>query len=127
MRLLLDTQVVLWAASEAERLSCKVRRAIENPTGERYLSAASVWELSIKAAAGRVELPVPLEPFVRDLEFRGVRFLPVEWGHAVVAGNLPPVHKDPFDRMLVAQALVEDLTLVTADRTLKGYQARVLW
>ncbi|MDP9266109.1 MAG: type II toxin-antitoxin system VapC family toxin [Chloroflexota bacterium] len=128
MRLLLDTHAFLWSIGAPDRLSDRARRAIEDGANDVFLSAASAWEIAIKAGLGRVSLPRDLERFVPDQMARNsIQPLPVDLGHALRVFALPDVHRDPFDRLLVAQAIAEELTLVSRDRRLKGYAAKLLW
>lgn len=122
-RLLLDTHVFLWWRTDAERLSATVREAIAS-SDIVFVSAASAWEIAIKTALGRVRLPEAVEIGVAA---SGFNRLPIGFSHAELAGTLPPHHRDPFDRMLVAQATVEQLTLVSHDRLLAAYGVDVLW
>ncbi len=128
MRLLLDTHALLWALAEPRKLSSRARRALEAPANDLLWSAAGTWELAILVALGRVSFDEPLATFLPGaLQRLGVRSLPIEDAHAIRVAHLPPIHRDPFDRMLVAQALVEDLTLVTKDPQIRRYGARTLW
>jgi PIN domain nuclease of toxin-antitoxin system len=122
VRLLLDTHVVLWWWDDDKRLSAEAREAVAVATDVR-VSAASVWERGIKRALGRLDLPAD---YVDHVERAGFRPLAVTLRHAAAAGELPRHHDDPFDRMLVAQARLEDLTLVTADRRLPDYGVPIL-
>jgi PIN domain nuclease of toxin-antitoxin system len=124
MRLLLDSHVFLWAFSDPGRLSPNAKAAIGEPRNQRWLSHASLWELTIKIAAGRLRLGGPLADLVAGSR---VALLPVELGHIEATGRLPFHHGDPFDRMLVAQAIEEGLTLVTADKALRRYPVACLW
>lgn len=121
MRILLDTQVLLWAASQPERLSPAARRLLDNPQHDLHFSAASLWEISIKNGLGRADFRVDPGVLRRRLIENGYEELPITSEHAVRVDSLPPLHKDPFDRMLIAQALCDGLTLVTADTTLARY------
>lgn len=121
-RLLLDTHVLLWWAQDSDDLSDDLKERIDTEL-EVYVSAATLWELSIKAAAGKIELPGDLADWV---ERSGLRALSIDTTHAVLAGLLPMIHRDPFDRMLIAQAVAEKLTLVTRDRFIHRYDVRVL-
>lgn len=124
MRLLLDTHVLLWALVDDERLGRDARARIEDDRALVYVSAASLWEASIKAAAGRLALRgVDLVAHVRDAGFVE---LPVTGEHGWVAGQLPIHHRDPFDRLLVAQARAERLLLATADSALGAYDVPLL-
>jgi PIN domain nuclease of toxin-antitoxin system len=121
MRLLLDTHVAIWWLSGDRRLSPATRKAIEEAP-DAYLSAVSLWEMFIKQGTGRLDLPAGFADALRD-DFVE---LPLTFGHALEGRMLPRVHRDPFDRMLVAQARVEALTIVTADQTLSEYGVPVL-
>ncbi len=121
MKALLDTHVWLWMLAAPERLG-SARRLVEDPRNELLLSAASVWELAIKASLGRLSLPQPAERFVPDRVRRtGVVPLAIEHEHALAAAALPPLHRDPFDRLLVAQARALDVPLMTADAQVLRY------
>jgi len=122
MKLLLDTHVLLWWLEGSVRLSRQARQTIAG-SEEVWVSAASAWELGIKSALGKLRTPDDLEFQVKASRFRE---LPVTLAHAVAAGKLPRHHNDPFDRMLVAQAALESLTLLTVDRQLQAYGIRVI-
>jgi PIN domain nuclease of toxin-antitoxin system len=122
LRLLLDTHVLIWWARE-EPVDEYARDAIADPSNQVIVSAASIWEAEIKAAAGRLGLGRNL---AREAEARGVQQLAITSAHAVHAARLPQYHSDPFDRMLVAQAQLEGLTLVTRDPVFDGYAVAVL-
>ena len=121
MKYLLDTHLLLWAAAEPKRLP-KAARALLGDAGNTLLfSAASVWEVAIKAGLGRPDFTVEPAVLRRGLLDNGYLELPVASEHAVVTGTLPPIHRDPFDRLLVAQAQVEGITLLTADPVVAQY------
>jgi len=120
--LLLDTHVFLWWRMDDPRLSSQARERIAH-AGIVYVSAASAWEASIKAGLGRLRLP---EPFRAGVAGSGFLELPVRFSHAERAGALPQHHRDPFDRMLVAQAMEERLTLVSHDRWLRRYGVEMI-
>lgn len=122
MRLLLDTHVLLWWLS-AQRLRPKAAAAIASPDSDVWVSAATVWEISIKAALGKLDAPYDVDA---QLTRHGFDVLPIGLAHALAVRSLPPHHTDPFDRMLVAQAQVEDLTVVTRDANIRRYAVRVL-
>lgn len=123
MRLLLDTHVVLWALGEPERLSDEVRSLIADPANEVYVSAVTVWEVEIKRAIGKLTAP---DGFAEEVVERGFDGLPIDMAHASAAGRLPLLHADPFDRMLVAQAMEERLAIVTDDRSIAAYGTDIL-
>jgi PIN domain nuclease of toxin-antitoxin system len=117
MRVLLDTHLLLWALSSPAKLSKRARQRIDS--SEVYASAASIWEISIKSALGKLEVN-PAE-VLNGVEPAGFNHLPILGAHAAKVVELPPVHKDPFDRLLVAQARVEPMILLTNDEMLGGY------
>lgn len=126
-RLLLDTHVWLWMISEPERLRAPVREALRDTTSVLYLSAASCWEIAIKYRLGKLPLPDPPSVFVPPrLLCDGVMVVPVEAQHALAVAALPDFHHDPFDRLLVAQARAERLTLVTVDDAILHYDVAVM-
>lgn len=118
MRVLLDTHVFLWSIADSPSLKPAARRLIES-AGEVYVSAASVWELAIKAGLGKID--VDAAALSRAIVDSGFIELPIRASHAAGVSRLPPLHRDPFDRLLVAQALAEPLKLLTADAVLTGY------
>ena len=122
--LLLDTHVVLWAFGAPERLHPKVRREIVDPRNAVFVSAVSIWEVEIKRALGKLRAPDGLGSLCRE---RGFDALDITFEHAVAAGSLPPHHADPFDRMLIAQAAVEHVTVVTADDAFRRYDVGVMF
>lgn len=122
MRLLLDTHVWLCLQAEPERLEPEVLTALEDETNDLILSAASAWEIAIKYALGRLSLPEPPPTYIPSrMRKHGVIGMPVEHSHALAVAELPMHHRDPFDRLLIAQALVERLTFVTVDPLLDAY------
>lgn len=122
-RLLLDTHVFLWWRTRAPQISDPVREAIAT-ADVVYVSAASAWEAAIKVALGKLTIPESFGTGVRDSDFDP---LVITFAHAEAAATLPPHHGDPFDRLLVAQAIVEGLVLVTHDRQLEPYDVAILW
>ncbi|MEV6272986.1 type II toxin-antitoxin system VapC family toxin [Kribbella sp. NPDC051936] len=121
-RLLLDTHILLWWLAGSPELSDQIKERIDTEL-EVYVSSASVWELSIKQAAGKLTLP---DDFIKWIRQGGLSELPITMQHADLAGRLPLIHRDPFDRVLVAQALAERLTLVTRDGLIQKYDVPVL-
>jgi PIN domain nuclease of toxin-antitoxin system len=125
VKLLLDTQLLLWAAGQPERLSARARKLLQDPRNELLFSAASLWEIAIKKTLGRDDFRVEPRLLRRGLLDNGYLELPVTSQHAVSIDGLPPLHKDPFDRLLLAQALIEGITLLTADPQLARYPGPV--
>jgi PIN domain nuclease of toxin-antitoxin system len=118
MRLLLDTHVLLWWLADDRRLGLNTRALIEDADNSVYVSAASAWEISIKRGLGKLKAPESLDAIILD---EGFEQLDISFLHGERAGALPPLHHDPFDRMLVAQALAEQMTLISSDKVMAGY------
>jgi len=125
VKLLLDTQILLWAAGQPERLSVAARKVLSNRRNELLFSAASLWEIAIKNTLGREDFRVEPRLLRRGLLDNGYTELPVTSQHAVSIDTLPPLHKDPFDRLLLAQATCEGITLLTGDTQLARYPGPV--
>lgn len=125
MKLLLDTQLLLWAAGQPERLSKAAHKLLNDPRNELLFSAASLWEVAIKSSLDREDFRVDPRLLRRGLLDNGYVELPVTGQHAVNIHGLPPLHKDPFDRLLLSQALSEGIILLTTDSTLAQYPGPV--
>lgn len=126
-RYLLDTNVWIWLNGMPEKIGADVLRALERPQSHLFLSAVSGWEVAVKHAAGKLTLPrVPELFFAERIQALSMEVVPIELRHTFAAANLPMHHRDPFDRLLVAQAQLENLILVTSDRLLKQYECE-LW
>ena len=128
LRLLLDTCTFLWIAAGAPDLSGRAREAFVDPGNEVHLSAVSGWEIAVKHALGRLPLPEPPDRFVpAQRRAHGIGALPLDEGAALFLARLPALHRDPFDRMLVSQAIVGGLTLLTPDEGIRAYAVPTLW
>jgi PIN domain nuclease of toxin-antitoxin system len=128
MRLLLDTHALLWFISNDSQLSSPARQHIENPVNEKFVSAASLWEITIKLSLEKLKLPRPFgEVFPQQLEVNGFELLPITCAQLNFLVKLPFQHRDPFDRLLAAQALADDLTIVTRDPEFLKYSVKILW
>ena len=126
MKVLLDTHTLLWALTDESRLSERVQRLL--PRADTWFSVASLWEILIKAHLGRIALPRPTGPYViSKLQRNGVRILDIKPDHVLRSEFLPDHHRDPFDRMLIAQSLEENLPMVTADRIFARYPVKLIW
>jgi len=123
MNLLLDTHVLIWALENNPILSNAAKEAIQDGTNMVFVSAASAWEMSIKKAIGKLEVPDNLQ---QELAQHRFTMLDINFEHAQLAGKLPNIHKDPFDRMLIAQAKIEKLTLITKDQYINLYDVKLL-
>ena len=128
MRILLDTHVWLWWLTAPERLNAEVTALLVDPNTPVFISAAVVWEIVIKVRLGKLTLPGAPDTFLpQAVAEDGMTGLPIEHAHVLRVGHLPPHHRDPFDRLLVAQAHVEKLHIVTADTLLTNYDAPIVW
>jgi PIN domain nuclease of toxin-antitoxin system len=128
VKYLLDSGVWLWSISSVERIGKRGLEVLHNGLEEIYFSAASAWELSIKAGLDKLKLPLPPGECIPAFMARqGLRPLAITHTHAVKVYDLPPHHHDPFDRLLIAQAILEDMTILTADRVFAKYSVDVVW
>ena len=128
MKYLLGTHAFLWFISEDEQLSKNAGAIIRKRDNEIYFSAGSAWEISIKTGLGRLSIQDELEHFLIDqLSVNRMLSLPITLSHAAYTRRLPTIHKDPFDRILIAQSIVEDMPLITRDRTVEKYDVKVVW
>ena len=128
MRILLDTHVLLWFLLTPEKLSIAALSAIQHAENQVYVSLASAWEMSIKSSLGKLSLTQPIEPFILD-QARRNRFdiLPITLAHIAAVERMPHHHRDPFDRLLIAQSLVENIPLVSADSIIHAYPITHIW
>ncbi len=128
MKLLLDAVTLLWMESATEKLSKRARELYENSDHQMYLSSISAYEIVVKARLGRLELGAPPGEFIASVRQKfGIESLPVTEESAFAVERLPPIHTDPFDRLMIAQSIVHAMTIVTPDATVARYPIRVLW
>lgn len=128
MRLLLDTHTFLWWISDDPQLSATAREIISEGGNELFFSAASGWEIAIKAQIGKLKLPSNLEQFIgKQLLQNAINTLPVQLSHTLHVYTLPPLHRDPFDRLLISQSQLEQLPILTADVQFQQYRVQVMW
>ena len=126
MRQLLDTHTFLWFVMGNSRITAKLRAQIED--NENFVSIVSIWEVAIKYRIGKLNLEVPFDDFIdRQITPNGIQLLDIKLEHLKVVSALPLHHRDPFDRLLIAQAIVEDILLISADRVFALYPVRVMW
>ena len=123
MNLLLDTHIILWWLDNNNKLPEKYFEAISDSNNICFISSATIWEVSIKCALGKLEIP---DNFTDILEQEGFNELQISWNHAAMVRQLPFHHKDPFDRLIIAQAIIEDLTLLTVDKVIPEYEVKIL-
>ena len=124
MRLLIDSHVLLWWRAGSLQLSAVARAAVADPANEVLISIAGLWELTLKQASGKLSFAPDLETMLAD---EGFLVLSITFAHLRELGSLPRLHRDPFDRMMIAQALSEEITIVTADRAFAPYGVRIIW
>ena len=128
MKFLLDTHAFLWFVTADNRLSAKARSLIKNSHNEVYFSAASAWEMSIKIQLGRLTIEEELEPFIiQQLLENNFNTLSISIFHSIHTLKLPDIHKDPFDRIIIAQSQIEEMPLITKDKNIKKYKIPVVW
>lgn len=128
MNLLLDTHILIWLTEGSSRLSPRAKQVIEDENNQLSLSIASLWELTIKVSLGKLQLEIPIEQILEQFILpSGIEILPIQVEHLLGLRNLPLHHRDPFDRLLIAQAQAESLTLISSDNTFQGYEVEILW
>ena len=128
MKYLLDTHAFLWFVTDDNRLSQKARSIIKSNANEIYFSAASAWEISIKIRLGRLTIAEELEPFiVKQLAENSFSTLSITIFHSIYTSKLPDIHKDPFDRIIIAQSNVENMSLISKDKNIKKYKVPIVW
>lgn len=128
MNFLLDTHAFLWFIAGSDDLSAAARELIEDPANQPFLSAASLWEMAIKLSLGKLHLALSFEKLVPEqMMLNGIQFLPIEMSHVMPVATLTFHHRDPFDRLLIAQALVEQMPIVSGDPAFDPYPVQTLW
>ena len=128
MNLLLDTHSFLWFVLDDPHLNSFAADVIENTSNTSFLSVASMWEMAIKVSIGKLSFPQPLDAFIPDqMQRNGIRLLPISLSHALHVATLPLLHKDPFDRLIIAQGMLETMAIVSADAVFDGYGVRRVW
>lgn len=127
MKLLLDSHAFIWWNNEPDKLSSRVLEICEDSENALFVSVASVWEIQIKFQLGKLRLHKPLAEIIRQEQENGIEILPIEPAHIFALDSLPNHHKDPFDRLLIAQSIVEGAVLVSADPLIKQYPVKVEW
>lgn len=127
MRQLIDTHVFIWFVRGDETLSQSAKDAIEHPEANNLVSMASLWEMAVKTSLGKLDIGKPFEQVYADLDNNGFQLLPIEFEHLKQVSALPFFHRDPFDRLLIAQAIVENIVLISADDIMEQYPLQVIW
>lgn len=127
MNLLIDTHVLIWFLNGDSQLSEKARNAIEDTGNNKIVSIASIWEISIKVSLKRLRFPHGLKQFLSLIEENGFEILPISFEHTIILSDLEFIHRDPFDRLLIAQCLSENLTIITRDELIGNYNIPLIW
>lgn len=127
MNYLLDTHVLIWFLNGDKLLSNKARKAIESENAINFVSIASLWEIAIKLSLGRLDINFPFEAISKELEKNNFQLLPITFSDTLTLSNLPLHHKDPFDRMIICQAITNDFTLISKDKEFARYKIKLLW
>ncbi|TNF45091.1 MAG: type II toxin-antitoxin system VapC family toxin [Bacteroidetes bacterium] len=127
MNLLIDTHAVIWFITEDSKLPLKIKKIIENTENNCFVSIATYWEIAIKHSLGRLNLDSGLENIFRIIEKTGFEILPITTNQILINASLPHYHQDPFDRIIIAQAIQDDLKIVTKDGQFKNYQVSLIW
>jgi PIN domain nuclease of toxin-antitoxin system len=127
MKYLLDTHTLIWLIEASSRISPQIKQALSSSENAIYLSSASLWEIAIKTSLGKLSLKSPFEKLLNDLNSTDITILQIENDYLKQLTALPEIHKDPFDRLLVATALAEDLTIITTDENIQKYDVKWWW
>ena len=127
MDLLLDTSAFLWFSEDNPKISSTARQYIENPNNTNFLSMASLWEIAIKLSLGKIELKIPFEKFVELVEDNGFKILSITFEHTLNVSNLEFYHRDPFDRLIICQGIVEDIPIISSDSIFDKYEINRIW
>lgn len=127
MKYLIDTQILIWIFGEEKKLPKPILDVILNPSNDIFVSYASFWELAIKLSLNKIKLPIRLNEFVKDVKANQIHILSIELGHILKVEELPFFHSDPFDRLIIAQSIVEDLVIISSDEKFKEYEIKLIW
>jgi PIN domain nuclease of toxin-antitoxin system len=127
MDLILDTHTFMWFVNGDKNLTAKARKAIENPSNFSCMSIVSLWEMAIKISLGKLEIKYPFEQILTQIYENGFEILPITFEHILVVSELPFHHRDPFDRLIVAQAMTEGMTIISKDELFDDYEVTRLW
>ena len=127
MRYLLDTHTFIWFIEGDNKLSKKARNEIVDLDNDCFLSIASLWEIAIKSSIGKLNLKIPFNRIADHLSGTNIELLPIEFNHLQILHNLELIHRDPFDRVIISQAITEGVTILTTDKNFKSYPVKCLW
>ncbi len=127
MNILLDTHALIWFLNGDEKLSLKSREAIENQENLKFVSIATIWEIAIKISLGRFSFKKGFKEFLDLIENNGFGIVPITFEHALTVSTLQFIHRDPFDRLIVAQAMTDNMTIISKDEEIKKYEVKIMW
>lgn len=127
MKLLLDTHTFIWFINGDRSLSAKARKEILKPLNSKFISMASIWEMAIKVSLGKLRINYPFKSVFNQIEINGFEILPIVFDHTLLVTQLEFHHRDPFDRILIAQAISENMTIISRDENFDNYQVEVIW
>lgn len=127
MNLILDTHTFIWWDSDISQMSQKARHLVEDTSNTIYLSMASVWEIQIKRNIGKLETRKPIAQLIRDQQKNGIKLLSISLEHLIALESIGDFHRDPFDRLIIAQALTEELAIITKDKAFRHYDVPLVW
>ena len=127
MNLLLDTHALIWFLTGNENLSNKAREAIEKEANQNFISIASIWEITIKLSLGKIELKNGFNQFLKLIDENGFEVLPISFSHLLILSEFEFIHRDPFDRLIIAQAISEEMHIITKDKHIRSYNCKPLW
>lgn len=127
MKYLLDTHTFVWFLNGDKNLSGKAKKEILKASNEKFISIAGIWEMAIKVSLGKLKINCPFKDVLSQIEENGFLILPISFEHTLFVSQLEFHHRDPFDRLILAQAMVEDMVLISKDRSFKNYDVKVLW
>jgi len=127
MNLLLDTHAILWFLNGDKKISERVKKVLSSPSNDKFISIVSLWEIAIKISLGKLSIKTSLSDLFRIIEEQGFHFLPLTPEHIICVATLPMSHRDPFDRIIISQAITEELTILTRDENFSGYGVKIIW
>jgi PIN domain nuclease of toxin-antitoxin system len=127
LKLILDTHTFIWFINGDKLLSAKAKKEILNPSNEKFVSIATIWEMAIKISLGKLKINRPFKEALNQIEENGFVILPIDFEHALLVSQLEFHHRDPFDRLIIAQAILGDMAIVTRDESFDRYDAKIIW
>lgn len=127
MRFLIDTQILVWLIIESKKIPTKILNILENPENEILVSSVSIWEIAIKISINKLSLPFELKYIINVIEKMNIKILEINIEHLINVAELPFHHKDPFDRLLISQSMIENISIISSDSSFQNYKVDVIW